>query len=122
MSKGVLIGSLVACVLAVGLIAVLTATVIVDEGGNGGRILRAEGSFPPSGPGETMPGPGRGAQGHPQGPMPRRGFGRLPELRECLQKQGIGPNGRLQPPGPGAMRDAMKACAGMLPDAPPALR
>ena len=90
-----LIGALVACVLAVGLIAVVTTTVIVD-GDGGGRILRADGPFPGPGPGMPLPGPGGG----PDGQVKPRGMGpRLPGLRrlkECLQRQGASP-GAVRP-------------------------
>ena len=79
-SKSVLIGSIAACVLAVGLIAALTATVIVDEGGGGSRILRADGSFPRPGPGMPLPGPGFGRE-------PGLGFGPR-GMRECVQREG----------------------------------
>jgi hypothetical protein len=84
-SKSVLIGALVGCVLAVGLIAVLTATVITDDN-EGGRILRVDGSFPESGPGMPMPGPGRGQRF----PMPGQGqkLPGLERMKVCLQRQG----------------------------------
>ena len=80
-----LIGALVACVLAVGLIAVLTVTVITD-GDEGGRILRVDGSFPESGPGMPVPGPGRGQQFG----MPGQGqkLPGLEKLKECLAAPG----------------------------------
>ena len=90
-----LIGALVACVLAVGLIAVVTTTVIVD-GDGGGRILRADGPFPGPGPGMPLPGPGGG----PDGQIMPRGMGpNLPGLRrlkECLERQGARP-GAIRP-------------------------
>ena len=95
-----LIGALVACVLAVGLIAVLTVTVIT-EGNEGGRILRVDGSFPESGPGMPMPGPGRGQQFG----MPGQGqkLPGLEKLKECLQRLGTAP-GAVKP---GAFRGCM---------------
>jgi hypothetical protein len=80
----VLIGALVACVLAVGLIAVVTTTVIVD-GDGGSRILRADGPFPGPGPGMPLPGPGGGPHGQV-----------MPRLKECLQRQGATP-GAVRP-------------------------
>jgi hypothetical protein len=80
----VLIGALAACVLAVGLIAVVTTTVIVD-GDGGSRILRADGPFPGPGPGMPLPGPGGGPDGQV-----------MPRLKECLQRQG-GTPGLVRP-------------------------
>jgi hypothetical protein len=80
----VLIGALAACVLAVGLIAVVTTTVIVD-GDGGSRILRADGPFPGPGPGMPLPGPGGGPHGQV-----------MPRLKECLQRQGA-PPGEVRP-------------------------
>jgi hypothetical protein len=98
-SKSVLIGSLAACFLAVGVIAVLTATVIANDGG-GRRILRADGSFPESGPGMPMPGPGRRQRFQPgQGLKPRG----LERMKECLQRQGATPGAV----GPGAFRSCL---------------
>ena len=76
-----------------GVIAVVTTTVIANDSG-GGRILRADGSFPESGPGMPMPGPGRGHWI----PMPGQGQ-KLPGLgpmKECLQRQGATP-GAVKP-------------------------
>jgi hypothetical protein len=100
-SKSVLIGALVACVLAVGLIAVVTTTVIVD-GDGGGRILRADGPFPGPGPGVPLPGPGGG----PDGQVMPRGMGpKLRRMKECLQRQGATP---------GAVRPrAFRGCIGL---------
>jgi hypothetical protein len=90
----VLIGALVGCVLAVGLIAVVTTTVIVDDSDGGGRILRADGPFPGPGPGMPLPGPGGG----PGGQM-------MPRMKECLHRQGAGP---------GAVRPrAFRGCMGV---------
>ena len=105
-----LIGALVASVLAVGLIAVLTATVIVD-GDESGRILRVDGSFPESGPGMPLPGPGRG-----HGRRALRGPGQAPKLpdlkklKACLERDGKGPGSG---PDRRMQRPAFRACMGV---------
>ena len=97
MSNGQLIGSLVACFLAVGLLAVLTPTVIVNDGDSGSRILRADGSFPGPGPGAPMPGPGRG------GLQPGKGQFPFQRMKQCLRRNGG--------PMPDPMR--MQVCMGL---------
>ena len=85
-----LIGALAACVLAVGLIAVVTTTVIVD-GDGGSRILRADGPFPGPGPGMPLPGPGGG---HRDRLMPGEHARKLPGLRrlkDCLRRDDAHP-------------------------------
>ena len=107
MSKSVLIGALAACVLAVGLIAVVTTTVIVD-GDGGSRILRADGPFPGPGPGMQMPGPGGGPPGRFPGRPPKAPD--LQKLKACLEQHGMGPGS-----GPDRRMDrpAFRSCMGV---------
>jgi hypothetical protein len=107
MSKSVLIGAVAASVLAVGTIAALTATVIVDEsGGDGGRILRVAPSSAP-GPGLPLPGPGRGRQGSP-GPRSFEPSAR-PMRDRCLERLGVVPGSTPSMVTP----DELRACMGL---------
>src|SRR5262249_40487723 len=106
MSKSVLIGALAACVLAVGLIAALTATVIVDDSGGGARVLRVEGSFRAPGPGPGSPGPGPGRGPGFRAPWRVPALPGLQKLKGCLERQA-----------PGLNRARLRACLGL-----PALR
>ncbi len=100
-----LIAAIVASFLAVGLVAVLTATVIVNDSGDGGvRILAVAGPAPAQSPGTPLP----GLRG---GTAP---FDGLPQLRPCLQKQGLGLQ-RRTPSDLKTMRDALSACTGLEP-------
>ena len=85
-----LIGAFVACFLAVGLIAVLTVTVITD-GSERGRILRVDGSFPESGPGMPLPGPGRGHGQRFALPGQDHKLPGLRRLKDCLRRDGAHP-------------------------------
>ena len=104
-----LIGAIVASFLAVALVAVLTATVIVNDNGDGGvRILRVAEPAPAQSPGTPLPGPRGGA-------VP---LDELPQLRICLQKLGLGLPGATKLPGVRVGADALKACAALKPGMP----
>jgi hypothetical protein len=103
-----LIGVIASAVLAVGVIAAVTATVIVDDGGGGGRVVQIA---PAPLPGQGLPPLGRGRGGRLFGP----GVGPLRNLRGCLEKHGLGLPNRSAPPSLRTMRDALKACRGTLP-------
>jgi hypothetical protein len=130
-SKKALIGAIAASVLAVGAVAAVTATVIVDDRGGGGTrvVLNA----PAPAPGLPPPGRGRGRGSAPllpgTGPLPRLRGGFAPLLpglrppqgwRDCLQRNGLGRPGADGAPPLGALRSALRACRGRLP-APPGL-
>ena len=104
-----LIATLSACLLAVVVIAVLTVTVISDDGNGGTRVVYLQ-STPATGPGPLGPGPERGT--------PRFRFGPAP-LRDCLQKQGLLPRVPGSPPDLQTMQDALKACLGSSPTPQP---
>jgi hypothetical protein len=97
-----LIATLSACLLAVVVIAVLTVTVISDDGNGVTRVVYLQ-PTPATGPGQRGLGPGRGT--------PRFRFGPAP-LRDCLQKQGLLPRVPGSPPDLQKMQDALKACLG----------
>ena len=93
MSKSVLIATLSACLLAVVVIAVLTVTVISDDGNGGTRVVYLQ-PTPATGPGPRGPGPGRGT--------PRLRFGPAP-LRDCFRS-------RACSHGPPARRPTCRRC------------
>jgi hypothetical protein len=101
----VLIAALSACLLAVVVIAVLTVTVISDDGNGGTRVVYLQ-PTPATGPGPTRPGPGRGTPQFRFGPA---------QLRDCLQKQGLLPRTPGTPPDAQKLQDALKACLGSAP-------
>jgi hypothetical protein len=105
-----LIGVIASAVLAVGVIAAVTATVIVDDGGGGGRVIQIAPAPVPL-PGQGLPPLRRGRGGRLFGP----GVGPLRNLRGCLEKHGLGLPNRSAPPSLRTMRDALKACRGTLP-------
>jgi hypothetical protein len=109
-SKSVLIATLSACLLVVAVIAVLTVTVISDDGNGGTRVVYLQ-PTPATGPGPRGPGPGRGTPRLRLGPAP---------LRACLQKQGLLPRSPGSPPDLQKMQDALKACLGSAPTPQPA--
>jgi hypothetical protein len=125
-SKGTLVGLVSAAVVVVAALAVLTPTVIVrdDSGPRGIRVAvqaPAAPGFTPYAPAPYgLPGP------TPNAPTPRvqrqqlpglQQNGRLKGLQVCLQKHGLGLQGRNAPPDLQTMRDALKACRGTLPGA-----
>ena len=96
MSKNTLVAILAGAVLVVAILAVLTPTVIV----NGTGHQRAGISV------AHMDLPG----GWAPYPFPQ-GRGRLPDLRDCLQRHGLGRPSRSTPPTLGTMRRALRDCA-----------
>jgi hypothetical protein len=104
-----LIGVIASAVLAVGAIAAVTATVIVDGGGGGGRVVQIAPAPAPL-PGQGLPPLRRGRGGRLFGPGP----GPLRDLRGCLEKHGLGRPNRSAPPTLRTMRNALKACRGTL--------
>jgi hypothetical protein len=81
-------------------LAVLTPTVIVDDGHGGVRVVRAAAPAPAPGP---APAPA---------PFPfRQGF--LPDLKRCLENHGFGGRERKLPT-PDQLRAALRDCAPRL--------
>ena len=105
-----LIGVIAAAVLAVGVIAVVTPTVIADDGGDVRFFRVAAAPVPAPAPGRILP-PLRGRGGRLFLPGPMR------DLRGCLEKHGLGQPDRDTLPGLEKLRDALKACRGTLPRA-----
>jgi hypothetical protein len=105
-----LFGVIGAAFVVVAALAVLTPTVIVDDDGPDVGLLAAAGPLPVAPP-QTPP------QGRPAPqPGPARPF---QKFRGCLEQHGFGRPDRGTPPEPGRLRDALKACRGALPGAPP---
>ena len=108
-----LIGVIAAAVLAVGVIAVVTPTVIADDGDGGMRVFQvATAPVPAPAPDRILP------------PLRRRGgrlflpgLGPLRDLQGCLEKHGLGQPNRSTPPSLQKMRGALKACRSTLPRA-----
>jgi hypothetical protein len=107
MSKSWLLATIGAAVLVVAALAVLTPTVIVDEGdGDTVRAVAVPGTpwvapapAVPAVPGQALPQP----------------FG---DLRNCLRKHGLGAPNPGAPLDPGTLKDALKSCRGALPGRP----
>ena len=112
MTKGTLLGVIGAAVVVVAALAVLTPTVIVDGDGDGPDVALVAGPAPlPIAPPQAIP------QGPGAPPLaPARPF---QKFRACLEQRGFGRPDRGTPPEPGRLRDALKACRGALPGAPP---
>jgi hypothetical protein len=95
-----LLGVIGAAVLVVAALAVLTPTVIVDEGGRAGASRV-----------RVAPAPNRLAPSRPRPGLPALpGARRFRDLRACLRGRGLGPP---QPGPPGdlrKLRDGLKAC------------
>ncbi len=125
MSRTVLIAALAASVLAVGVIAALTVTVIVHDDG-GGRVavrMQAAPVSPPLAPGQgqrTLPGlgpgllPGLGPGMRQVLPRPQLTPGPLQGLRACLQKQGLALPRTGSSLDPQKLRSALQSCLGSL--------
>ena len=107
-----LIGVIALAALAVGVIAVVTPTVIAGDDGGVHAFEVAVASVPAPAPDRILP-PFRGRRGRLFLP----GLGAMRNLRGCLERHGLGQPNRNTPPSLDELRNALKACRGTLPRA-----